>query len=65
MSLPRFVDRNGNNYDVVLGCACGYAVAKDNRTKGWTNCPICSKPLKTKRIDYGSEQGIYGHMAKR
>jgi len=59
MPLPRFIDREGNKYDLALVCSCGYAIVKDKKTEGWKVCPLClrrekgEKPLKTRQAYYG------------
>ena len=65
MPLPRYIDREGNKYDVSLVCSCGYAIDKDKKTQDWKICPLCfrqgkgDKPLKTKRINYGAVSNEY------
>ena len=63
MPIPRFMDREGNKYDVSLVCSCGYAIVKDKKTQNWKYCPICARKgkasrLTTRKIFYGThDQG--------
>jgi hypothetical protein len=56
MPIPRFKDADGS-YEVFLMCACGWCITKDKLTKGWKECRMCGKPLRTTRVDYDPPYG--------